>query len=303
MSPLRWDVLLAGFVLSLPVLALGMRGDLTVEEVTTRMPVVPRRRLGSRGAAASRQHPADDGRAEAAPGGRARRSRRPRTASPPPPPDRPAAPWSVVRRFGGPAGLPERRTTPQSGRPQAIALSTGCAAARPRSSARHRPRVPDQPRPSPELRLRRDALRTGWSDGELERLVRAGELAGCGAAPTSTAFCRRRSRERHRLLVRATLAGLRRPAVVSHQSAAVLLGLPLWDVALDRVHVTRRRRHGRDRSGVLCVTSRGSGTTRSWRSDGVLVTDAGADRPRPRAFAAPRGGRRRPRCRAASAGC
>lgn len=37
MSPLRWDVLLAGFVLSLPVLALGMRGDLTAEEVTTRL--------------------------------------------------------------------------------------------------------------------------------------------------------------------------------------------------------------------------------------------------------------------------
>jgi len=37
MSPLRWDVLLAGFVLSLPVLALGMRGDLTIEEVTNRV--------------------------------------------------------------------------------------------------------------------------------------------------------------------------------------------------------------------------------------------------------------------------
>jgi hypothetical protein len=37
MSPLRWDVLLTGFVLALPVLALGLRGDLTVEEVTTRL--------------------------------------------------------------------------------------------------------------------------------------------------------------------------------------------------------------------------------------------------------------------------
>lgn len=37
MNPLRWDVLLAGFVLSLPVLALGMRGDLTIEEMTTRI--------------------------------------------------------------------------------------------------------------------------------------------------------------------------------------------------------------------------------------------------------------------------
>jgi hypothetical protein len=37
MNPLRWDVLLAGFVLSLPVLALGLRGDLSVEEMTTRV--------------------------------------------------------------------------------------------------------------------------------------------------------------------------------------------------------------------------------------------------------------------------
>ena len=37
MSPLRWDVLLTGFVLALPVLALGVRGDLSTEEVTTRL--------------------------------------------------------------------------------------------------------------------------------------------------------------------------------------------------------------------------------------------------------------------------
>ena len=37
MNPLRWDVLLAGFVLSLPVLALGLRGDLTVDEVMNRL--------------------------------------------------------------------------------------------------------------------------------------------------------------------------------------------------------------------------------------------------------------------------
>jgi hypothetical protein len=38
MSPLRWDVLLVGFVLALPVLALGLRGDLTTEEMVTRLP-------------------------------------------------------------------------------------------------------------------------------------------------------------------------------------------------------------------------------------------------------------------------
>jgi hypothetical protein len=38
MSPLRWDVLAVGFVLALPVLALGARGDLSVEEMTGRLP-------------------------------------------------------------------------------------------------------------------------------------------------------------------------------------------------------------------------------------------------------------------------
>jgi hypothetical protein len=37
MSPFRWDVLLVGFVLALPVLALGLRGDLSTEEMMTRV--------------------------------------------------------------------------------------------------------------------------------------------------------------------------------------------------------------------------------------------------------------------------
>ena len=38
MNPFRWDVLLVGFVLALPVLALGLRGDLSVQDVTARLP-------------------------------------------------------------------------------------------------------------------------------------------------------------------------------------------------------------------------------------------------------------------------
>ena len=38
MSPLRWDVLLVSFVLALPVLALGLRGDFTAEETVGRLP-------------------------------------------------------------------------------------------------------------------------------------------------------------------------------------------------------------------------------------------------------------------------
>ena len=38
MSPLRWDVLAVGFLLAVPLLALGLRGDFTWDEVTTRLP-------------------------------------------------------------------------------------------------------------------------------------------------------------------------------------------------------------------------------------------------------------------------
>ena len=37
MSPFRWDVLLVGLVLAVPVLALGMRGDLD-QEMVARLP-------------------------------------------------------------------------------------------------------------------------------------------------------------------------------------------------------------------------------------------------------------------------
>ncbi|SNS49292.1 hypothetical protein SAMN04488107_2731 [Geodermatophilus saharensis] len=38
MSPLRWDVLAVGFLLALPVLALGVRGDFSPDEVAARLP-------------------------------------------------------------------------------------------------------------------------------------------------------------------------------------------------------------------------------------------------------------------------
>ncbi len=105
----------------------------------------------------------------------------------------------------------------------------------------------------PRLVLRPDALREGYSDDEISRLTRRLEWARLrrgayvtGGVPDSAAV-------RHRLLVTATVTGLRRPAVVSHQSAAVLLGLPLWGVPLDRVHVTRRPPAWNDSSNALFI--------------------------------------------------
>lgn len=105
--------------------------------------------------------------------------------------------------------------------------------------------------PDRGLLLRRNALERGWSDDELARRARGGELSRLrrgayvdGALPQNEA-------DRHRLLVHATVAGLRRRAVVSHQSAAVLLGMPLWGARLDRVHLTRRPPAWNDTGRVL----------------------------------------------------
>jgi hypothetical protein len=38
MNPLRWEVLGLAFVLALPVLALGYRGDLTIDDMVARLP-------------------------------------------------------------------------------------------------------------------------------------------------------------------------------------------------------------------------------------------------------------------------
>jgi hypothetical protein len=105
--------------------------------------------------------------------------------------------------------------------------------------------------PHPPVLLRREAVGAGWSDDELGRLVRAGELSRLRRGAYVNGVLPPDDGAAHALLVQATLAGLRRPAVVSHQSAAVLHGLPLWNTPLDRVHVTRRPPAWNDISGVL----------------------------------------------------
>jgi hypothetical protein len=84
---------------------------------------------------------------------------------------------------------------------------------------------------------RADALAQGYSDAELARMVRRGDLQRFqrGAyLPAGAAVAR------HRVVVSATVAGLRRPGAVSHVSAAVVHGLPLWGTSPHRVHLTRR---------------------------------------------------------------
>ncbi len=84
---------------------------------------------------------------------------------------------------------------------------------------------------------RADALAAGLDDRDLARAVRRGALTrvrrGAYADPSA-------GLTRHRALVLATAPLLRDGSAVSHASAAVLHGLPLWRTDPDRVHVTRR---------------------------------------------------------------
>jgi hypothetical protein len=95
------------------------------------------------------------------------------------------------------------------------------------------------------IRRREQLLADGYSSDEVQRSVREGHLVvvrkGCYVARSTLPDT---SDERYAMLVRATAPVVAADAVISHISAAALLGLPLWGVGLERVHVTRDRRYG-----------------------------------------------------------
>ena len=99
--------------------------------------------------------------------------------------------------------------------------------------------------------MRSQLLSDGVTDGELLRMRRSGLLAdvrrGSYVAPDDPRL--RRPEARHRLLIESTLPRLAPGAVLSHVSAAVWLGLPVWKIPMNLVHVTRDGRSGGRVSG------------------------------------------------------
>jgi hypothetical protein len=89
--------------------------------------------------------------------------------------------------------------------------------------------------------LRRQAVAAGISADEIGRRVRSGTWTAIrrGAYVDRSAWLAMDDAARHRALVHAVVANLGGPVVVSHASAAVLLGLPTWGLDLSTVHVTR----------------------------------------------------------------
>ena len=96
----------------------------------------------------------------------------------------------------------------------------------------------------PALHRRSELLARGFTDDELRRLRRTGRATAVrpgaylpGAPPDSDLV-------QHALAATAVWPALAGDAVFSHVTAAVLYGLPVWRLGLDRVHVTRPRRNG-----------------------------------------------------------
>ena len=93
---------------------------------------------------------------------------------------------------------------------------------------------------------RREAIAHGFTDEELWRGRRRGELVsiGHGAYAEADTYAPLDATARHRLAVAAVAARTTNGAAVSHASAAVLHGLDTWNLDFDRVHLTVSRRSG-----------------------------------------------------------
>lgn len=85
----------------------------------------------------------------------------------------------------------------------------------------------------------------GLTPSEIERIRRRGDVTrirrGAYTPPDTEELG---PSERHRRLLAATLPQLNTHAVISHTSAAVLHGLPVWSSDLKTVHLTRPRTGG-----------------------------------------------------------
>ena len=102
----------------------------------------------------------------------------------------------------------------------------------------------------PEVVLRSSLRAAGFPDHEVERLVGSGKLTPVRRGSYVVGGLPDEAERLHAVRVQAAVDHLAGAAVVSHASAAVLHGLPVWGIRLNRVSATRSRRSG-GRKGAL----------------------------------------------------
>jgi hypothetical protein len=101
---------------------------------------------------------------------------------------------------------------------------------------------------------RQDVLAAGGNDAAIARAIRAGAIVRVrnGAYALTHVWDSLDSRDRHLVQARVTYAASKTEVVVSHVSAALAHGAPVWDIPLDDVHLTRTdARGGRRESRVI----------------------------------------------------
>lgn len=102
--------------------------------------------------------------------------------------------------------------------------------------------------------LRRDLLAEGYTDPQIRAQVRAGTLHRVrhGSYVSGELWQRLSPTDRHRVMIRAVLRRAHPSTVVTHVSAIVERGGPVWGVSLDDVHTTRLDgRSGRREAGIV----------------------------------------------------
>lgn len=131
--------------------------------------------------------------------------------------------------------------------------------------------------PMDEISLTRELLAQGYDHAELHRMQRRGELSrirrgAYAVGPLPEPAAEPEVDERHRQLIGATAPQLLPGAVVSHGSAAVLHGLPVWPKSVTQVHVTRSRSTGAKRRSLVEVHGATLSNQQVAELDGVPVT-------------------------------
>lgn len=128
------------------------------------------------------------------------------------------------------------------------------------------------------IQRRRDLLADGVTERELRRRLRCGDLTAlrrgayletAASLPTSPLGP---PEQRHLADLHAVLPDLAPDAVVSHVSAALMYGLPVWGLTLGRLHWTRPRRSGARLGTVAHVHAAPLATDEICCVEGMVVT-------------------------------
>ena len=117
--------------------------------------------------------------------------------------------------------------------------------------------------------LRRDLLAAGYTDRQIRTMVKTRELHRIrhGSYCHATTWDSLSAADRHRVLARAVLARAHPSTVLTHVSAAIEHGVPVWGHDLTKVHTTRSDgRAGRARSATASSTRAACRATTSRRS-------------------------------------